>query len=144
MDTSQILVPASSLGHFVYKTTVLSNSCWEQKDRSLHHLELISQPSYTLNLQFMYTSFKGLLLGTGLQHRSNVMSRLGMFPEGMKASEAKRGTLHSPAPIPFIPHDGKMDTYKVRTIKVQISNMVSEKSRFSWLVNPRSACSFLT
>ena len=38
----------------------------------------------------MYGSFKGLLLMIGLQHRFNAMSHLGMFPEGMKASEAKR------------------------------------------------------
>jgi len=76
----------------------------------------------------MYGSFKELLLGTGLQHRFHAMSHIGIFLEGTKASEAERGTFRSPAPILFIPHgDGKTDTYKVRTIKVQISNTVSEK-----------------
>ena len=48
-----------------------------------------------------------------------------MFPEGMKAAEAKCGTLCSPAPIPLIPHgDGKTDTYDIRNIKVQVSGEV--------------------
>ena len=69
----------------------------------------------------------GLLPGTGLQHRFNTMTHIGMFPEGMTASETKRGTLCSSAPILFIPHVGKTDTYEVRIIKVQISDTVSEK-----------------
>ena len=91
------------------------------------HLELLSQSSYTLSLQFTYASFKGCLLGTGLQNRFNAMSYLGMFPEDMHASKAGCVTLCSPAPIPVIPHDGKTDTYEVRTIKVQISDDASEK-----------------
>ena len=76
----------------------------------------------------MYTSFKGLLLGTGLQHRFNAMSQFSIFPEGMKAAEAERSTLCSLAPILFIPHgDGKTNTYEVRTIKVQISDKAAEK-----------------
>ena len=76
----------------------------------------------------MYGSFKELLLGTGLQHRFHAMSHIGIFLEGTKASEAERGTFRSPAPILFIPHgDGKTDTYKVRTIKVQISKKIAGK-----------------
>jgi len=75
----------------------------------------------------MYGRFKGFLLGTGLHHRFNVMSHIGMFSEGMHAFKAECGTLHSPAPIPFIPHGGKTDIYEAQTIKVQISDTVSEK-----------------
>ena len=42
-----------------------------------------------------------------------------MFLDGMKSSEAERGTLCSPAPIPFIPPiESKTDTYEARTVKV--------------------------
>ena len=51
-----------------------------------------------------------------------------MFPKGMKEPKAKRGTLRSPAPIPFVPHDSKTDTYEVQTTKVHISNLVSEET----------------
>jgi len=88
------------------------------------------QARYALYLQFMYSSFKGLLLGTGLHHRYHAMSQFGMFPEGTQASEAKRGTNCSPAPIPFILHDSKTATYKAQTIKVHISDTVSEKCPF--------------
>jgi len=49
-----------------------------------------------------------------------------MFHVDMKAAEAERGIICSPAP--FIPHgDGRTNTYQVRTIKVQISDKVAER-----------------